>query len=138
MTTINTNLGFVIEEINRTDDELAIRRGAIDGALQFLSDDIKKTDGVGKVGYAGVAFGNDVKVTLQKAIGDIRFPNQGESLQNFKHVFLYIEINGGMKLSQLAEINKLADALIPANVIPEQHFQIVDADKERKVVVVCV
>jgi len=138
MSTINTNLGFVIEEIGRTDDEIAIRRMAIDDALQSITDEIKKTDGVGKVGYAGVAFGNNLKETMQNAISDIRFPNQSESLQNCKHVFLYIEINGGMKLSKLAEINKLADALIPANVIHEQHFQIVDADKERKVVAICI
>ena len=88
--------GFAINEQSRAEAELNSRRAAITDALKSLSEEITKSNGIGKVGYAGIALGSDPKELMQQAISDIKMQNR----QTFKHLFLYIEIDGGMKMSE--------------------------------------
>lgn len=130
--TININDSFVVEEFDRNESEMEVRRTAISDALRYLSDDITKSDGIGKVGYAGVAYGNDIQETIQSAINDIKH----SSLQTLKHVFFYIEIDEKMKLGDLADLNNSIESIVPEGIAHSQYFQTVPTDQEKKVVAI--
>ena len=124
--------GFAIDKQSRAEAELTSRRAAITDALKSLSEEITKTDGIGKVGYAGIALGSDPKELMQQAISDITMQN----LQTFKHLFLYIEIDGGMKMSELAELNNVAKNVAPQGVAHSQVFSPAQSGNEKKVVAI--
>ena len=124
--------GFAINEQSRAEAELTSRRAAITDALKSLSEEITKTDGIGKVGYAGIALGSDPKELMQQAISDIKM----QSPQTIKHLFLYIEIDGGMKMSELAELNNVAKNVAPQGVAHSQVFSPAQSDNEKKVVAI--
>ncbi len=123
---------FAIDEQSRTEAELTSRRAAITDALKSLSEEITKTNGIGKVGYAGIAIGSDPKELMQQAISDIKM----QSSQTFKHLFLYIEIDGGMKMGELAELNNIAKNIAPQGVAHSQVFSPAQSGNEKKVVAI--
>lgn len=131
--TIPITPGFSIVELDRTADELETRRAAISDALKNFVADIKQCG----VGYAGVAFGKDIRETMQAAVNDIKFPNQGDRLSDFKHVCLYFEVDEATKMGELAELNQFADAIIPEGVICDKFWQTVSSEKDNKVVAIC-
>lgn len=124
--------GFAINEQSRAEAELTSRRAGISDALKSLSEEITKTDNIGKIGYAGIAIGSDPKELMQQAISDIKMQN----LQTFKHLFLYIEIDGGMKMSELAELNNVAKNVAPQGVAHSQVFSPAQSGNEKKVVAI--
>jgi len=124
--------GFAINEQSRAEAELNSRRAAITDALKSLSEEITKTDNIGKIGYAGIALGSDPKELMQQAISDIKMQNR----QTFKHLFLYIEIDGGMKMSELAKLNNVAKNVAPQGVAHSQVFSPAQSGNEKKVVAI--
>ena len=130
--TIRINDSFVVEEFDRNESEMEARRTAISDALRYLSDDVTKANNIGKVGYAGVAYGNDTKEAIQSAVNDIK----RNGLQNFKHVFFYIEIDEKMKLGNLADLNNSIESIVPEGIAHSQYFQTVPTDQEKKVVAI--
>lgn len=124
--------GFAIDEQSRTEAELTSRRAGISDALKSLSEEITKTDNIGKIGYAGIALGSDPKELMQQAISDIKM----QSPQTFKHLFLYIEIDGGMTMSELAELNNVAKNVAPQGVAHSQVFSPAQSGNEKKVMAI--
>ena len=124
--------GFAIDEQSRAEAELTSRRAGISDALKSLSEEITKTDGIDKVGYAGIALGSDPKELMQQAISDIKMQNR----QTFKHLFLYIEIDGGMKMSELAKLNNVAKNVAPQGIAHSQVFSPAQSGNEKKVVAI--
>lgn len=124
--------GFAIDEQSRAEAELTSRRAGISDALKSLSEEITKTDNIGKVGYAGIALGTDPKELMQQAISDIKM----QSPQTFKHLFLYIEIDGGMKMGELAELNNVAKNIAPQGIAHSLVFCPAQSGNEKKVVAI--
>ena len=124
--------GFAIDEQSRTEAELTSRRAGISDALKSLSEEITKTDNIGKVGYAGIALGSNPNELMQQAISDIKM----QSPQTFKHLFLYIEIDGGMTMSELAELNNVAKNVAPQGVAHSQVFSPAQSGNEKKVMAI--
>lgn len=124
--------GFAINEQSRAEAELTSRRAGISDALKSLSEEITKTDNIGKIGYAGIAIGSDPKELMQQAISDIKMQNP----QTFKHIFLNIEIDSGMKMSELAELNNVAKNIAPQGIAHSQVFSPAQSGNEKKVVAI--
>jgi hypothetical protein len=120
--------GLTIDEQFRTEAELPVRRAAIQDAAKHLTEAITKANIKDKIGYAGIADATDTLESVHAAIDDIKMPNE----QNFQHIFLYIEIDSAMKMSELAELNNAATATCPDGVESSIFYQTTLPNKGRK------
>ena len=124
--------GLTIDEQFRTEAELPVRRAAIQDAAKHLTEAITKANIKDKIGYAGIADATDTLESVHAAIDDIKMPNE----QNFQHIFLYIEIDSAMKMSELAELNNVAKNVAPQGVAHSQVFSPAQSGNEKKVVAI--